>query len=43
MFSLYALDVVPDLNAGATMAGVLAAMEGHVLGKAELVGLFAPP
>ena len=43
VFSLYALDVVPELNAGVTMAGVLAAMEGHVLAKSELVGLFAPP
>jgi len=43
VFSLYALDVVPDLDAGVTMAGVLAAIDGHVLARAGLVGLFAPP
>jgi Raf kinase inhibitor-like YbhB/YbcL family protein len=42
-FTLYALDAVLDLPAEATMAQVLAAMEGHVLAQAELIGLFAPP
>jgi Raf kinase inhibitor-like YbhB/YbcL family protein len=38
---LYALDVVlPDLGGTATKAQVEKAMEGHVLGKAELVGTY---
>jgi Raf kinase inhibitor-like YbhB/YbcL family protein len=37
---LYALDtVLPDLGA-ATKAGLEAAMKGHILGKAELVGTY---
>jgi len=40
-FKLYALDVVlPDLGSSATKASVVDAMEGHVLGHAELVGKY---
>ncbi len=39
-FQLYALDSNLDLKAGATKAQVLAKMEGHVVGRAELIGLF---
>lgn len=42
VFALYALDAVLDLPAEATRADVLAAMEGHVLGEAELTGVFTP-
>ncbi len=42
-FKLYALDAVVDPGPGATKARLEAAMKGHVLGKAELVGLYARP
>ena len=42
-FTLYALDVATlGLPPGAELAEVLAAMEGHVLAQAQLVGLFTP-
>lgn len=37
-FEIYALDTVLDLAPGATMADLLKAMEGHVLGGGVLVG-----
>lgn len=38
---LYALDsVLPNLGSSATKASVLQAMEGHVLGRAELIGTY---
>ena len=37
-FRLYALDVVLDLPGGANKEQLLAAMEGHVLGRGEFVG-----
>jgi Raf kinase inhibitor-like YbhB/YbcL family protein len=43
VFTLYALDAPLDLPARATVTEVQAAMEGHVLAQAALVGLFAPP
>jgi len=43
VFTLYALDDLLDLPAGAEPALILAAMEGHVLSQAELQGLYAPP
>lgn len=43
VFSLYALDAALGLPGEATMAEVKAAMEGHILVKAELTGQFAPP
>ena len=40
-FRLYALDRPPDLQPGATKAQLLAAMKGHVLGEAQLMGTYA--
>jgi Raf kinase inhibitor-like YbhB/YbcL family protein len=40
-FKLYALDTGLDLNPGAPKEDVEKAMQGHVLAKAELVGLYA--
>jgi Raf kinase inhibitor-like YbhB/YbcL family protein len=42
VFTLYALDTILDLEAEATMAELLQAMEGHVLVEAELIGLYTP-
>lgn len=39
-FTLYALDITLDLDAGATKAQVLAAMEGHLLAQAETMGTY---
>jgi hypothetical protein len=39
-FRLYALDTELSLQAGAKKAEVLAAMEGHILGEAELMGRY---
>ncbi len=39
-FKLYALDTTLNLPNGSTKEAVEAAMEGHILAKAELVGLF---
>lgn len=41
-FRLHALDTLLDLPEGATKHEVLAAMTGHVLASAELMGRFAP-
>jgi Raf kinase inhibitor-like YbhB/YbcL family protein len=40
IFELYALDKKLDLAMGASRADLLAAMDGHVIGKATYVGLF---
>jgi hypothetical protein len=41
-FKLYALDtLLPDLGAHADKAAVLAAMKGHVLAEAQLMGTYA--
>jgi len=40
-FKLYALDTMLDLKEGATKQELEAAMNGHVLAKAELMGKFA--
>ncbi len=40
-FKLYALDTVLDLASGARKKQLLQAMEGHILGQAELMGLYA--
>lgn len=40
-FKLYALDTEPDLEPGATKGELLAAMEGHVLAEARLLGTYA--
>ncbi|MCJ7587830.1 MAG: YbhB/YbcL family Raf kinase inhibitor-like protein [Candidatus Aminicenantes bacterium] len=39
-FKLYALDVLPNLPAGATKAQLLDAMKGRILAQAELVGKY---
>lgn len=39
-FRLYALDVMLDLDAGATKAELVDAMEGHVLDEGELMGTY---
>jgi Raf kinase inhibitor-like YbhB/YbcL family protein len=41
-FKIFALDSTLALPEGATKQEVLAAMKGHVLGEAELMGRFAP-
>ena len=38
-FKLYALDAVLDLASGASKKQLLRAMEGHILGQAELMGV----
>ena len=40
-FKLYALDAMLDLRSGATKKQLEAAMKGHVLAQAELVGTYA--
>jgi Raf kinase inhibitor-like YbhB/YbcL family protein len=40
IFELYALDMKLDLAAGSSRADLLKAMDGHVLGKATIVGIF---
>jgi len=42
VFTLYALDALLDLPAEVTMAEVLQAMEGRVLGQVELTGVYTP-
>ena len=39
-FKLYALDTVLDLPSGATANEVVEAMEGHILDRTELMGLY---
>jgi Raf kinase inhibitor-like YbhB/YbcL family protein len=41
-FRAYALDATIDLDAGATNADLVSAMQGHVLDQAELHGTYAP-
>ncbi len=40
-FRLYALDTKLSLSSTATKADILAAMQGHTLGMAELMGVFS--
>ena len=40
-FKLYALDTVLELNSGEDKAGLLAAMEGHILAQTELMGTYS--
>jgi len=42
VFTLYALDAALDVPGESTMADVLAAMDGHLLGEAELTGVYTP-
>lgn len=39
-FKLYALDAIVDLPSGATKAQLEAAMKGHILAQAELMGTY---
>lgn len=39
-FKLYSLDTMLNLPAGLTKQQLLKAMEGHILGKAQLLGLY---
>ena len=39
-FKLYALDSMTGLKPGVEKAGLLKAMEGHLLGQAELIGRY---
>jgi len=39
-FVVYALDTVLDLDAGTSKEQVLSAMEGHIIGRGQLVGLY---
>jgi Raf kinase inhibitor-like YbhB/YbcL family protein len=39
-FKIYALDTMIDLPPGATKAELLAAMNGHVLARGELIGIY---
>ena len=39
-FELFALDIKLDLGADATRADIMKAMDGHILGKAVLIGRF---
>lgn len=41
VFTLYALDAAVPLSAGATKEELVKSMEGHILGKAVLTGLYA--
>jgi Raf kinase inhibitor-like YbhB/YbcL family protein len=43
VFTLYALDTTLDLPAEVILPEVVAAMEGHILDQAEIVGLYDPP
>ncbi len=40
-FKLYALDTTLDLASGANKKQLLQAMEGHILGQAELIGVYS--
>jgi Raf kinase inhibitor-like YbhB/YbcL family protein len=39
-FTLYALDTLLDLTAGASKAELLQAIQGHILGQAQLIGIY---
>ena len=39
-FRLYALDKMLELEEGATLDAIEGSMEGHILAKAELIGLY---
>jgi hypothetical protein len=43
VFKLYALDTMLDLDAGVTKDQINAALEGHILGEAQLVGTYKSP
>jgi len=39
-FKVYALDITLNLPEGSTKKNLLDAMEGHILGKGELIGIY---
>jgi Raf kinase inhibitor-like YbhB/YbcL family protein len=39
-FTLYALDTLLDLTAGASKAELLQAIQGHILGQTQLIGIY---
>ena len=39
-FRVYALDIMPGLSEGSTVTDLIPAMQGHILGQSELVGLY---
>lgn len=41
-FKLYALDTILDLTEGAKKSDIEKAMDGHILGYAEMVGIYKP-
>jgi Raf kinase inhibitor-like YbhB/YbcL family protein len=43
VFTLYALDSIPDLTAGANIQNLQKEMQGHILGHAYLIGLYQKP
>jgi Raf kinase inhibitor-like YbhB/YbcL family protein len=42
-FQVFAVDAMLELDPGATASGVVAAMNKHVVGRGELVGLYRAP
>ncbi len=42
VLTVYALDCDPSLETGFTLAELLAAMDGHVLGEASIEGMYPP-
>jgi Raf kinase inhibitor-like YbhB/YbcL family protein len=40
-FKLYALDSMLDISAGVTKIQLVSAMRGHILGSAELIGIYS--
>lgn len=43
VFTLYALDIDLELEAGANKTTLLEAMDGHILGTAQLIGVYTAP
>ncbi len=43
VFTLYAVDTMLDLDAGATKDQIEAALEGHILAETELIGSYTSP
>ncbi|MEZ4590067.1 MAG: YbhB/YbcL family Raf kinase inhibitor-like protein [Chloroflexota bacterium] len=43
VFTLYALDISLDIEAGANKTTLQEAMDGHILGTAQLIGVYTSP
>ena len=39
-FKIYALDNLPDLQAGASKSDLLKAMQGHIIGEGQIIGRY---